>query len=55
MQKQFIFLGLIVGSMVGGYAPMLFGAGLFSVTSIITSTIGGFLGIYIGYKIGQNF
>ena len=49
-----IFLGMIVGSIVGGYAPVIFGAGIFSTTSIITGVIGGLLGIYIGYKITQN-
>lgn len=55
MQKLFITLGMIVGSIAGGYLPMLFGAGLFSMTSIITSTIGGLLGIYIGYKLGEDY
>lgn len=54
MQKFFIMLGMIVGSTIGGYAPMLFGAGIFSVTSIITSAVGGLLGIYIGFKLGEN-
>jgi hypothetical protein len=55
MQKLFITLGMIVGSIAGGYLPMLFGAGLFSITSLITSTIGGLLGIYIGYRLGENY
>jgi len=55
MLKLFVGLGMIVGSIAGGYIPVLFGAGFFSLSSIITSAIGGLLGIYIGYKIGQNF
>ncbi|HLB95747.1 MAG TPA: hypothetical protein VJK26_02490 [Patescibacteria group bacterium] len=55
MQKTFTVIGMIIGSTLGGYAPMLFGAGLFSVSSIITSALGGFLGIYFGYKLGQYY
>jgi phage tail tape-measure protein len=55
MQKKMIFLGMIVGSIAGGYAPVIFGVGIFSITSIITSVLGGFLGIYIGYKISTNY
>ena len=54
MQKQFIFLGMIVGSIVGGYMPELFGVSLFSFTSIFTGALGAFIGIDMGYKIGQN-
>lgn len=46
---------MILGSVVGGYVPVLFGAGFFSLTSIITSALGGILGIYVGYKISQDF
>jgi uncharacterized membrane protein YeaQ/YmgE (transglycosylase-associated protein family) len=44
-------LGMIVGSCVGGYATTLFGSGMLSFTSLIGSTIGGFLGIWIAFKI----
>lgn len=55
MLKLFVGVGMIVGSIVGGYLPMLWGASIFSLTSIITSAIGALLGIYIGYKFGQNY
>ncbi len=55
MQKLFVTLGMIVGSVAGGYLPMLFGAGLFSIASVVTSTIGALLGIYIGYRLGEDY
>jgi phage tail tape-measure protein len=55
MQRLFITVGMIVGSIAGGYLPMLLGAGLFSIASLVTSTIGGLLGIYIGYRLGENY
>jgi len=33
--------------------PSLFGIGMFSITCVITSTIGGLIGVYFGYKISQ--
>ncbi len=55
MQKLFIMLGMTVGSVAGGYLPVLFGASLFSITSLVTSTIGGLLGIYAGYRLGDDY
>jgi hypothetical protein len=50
-RKSIIMLGMIVGSCVGGYATTLFGSGMLSFTSLIGSTIGGILGIWIAFKI----
>ncbi len=51
-KKTAIKVGLLVGSFVGGYVPMLWGAGVFSFSSVIFGALGGALGVYIGYKIG---
>lgn len=56
MTKKLIYLFLFIGSILGGYVPALWGGGdLFSGASILWSTLGGFLGIYIGYKLGQQW
>ncbi len=52
--KFLVFLGMIIGSTIGGYIPTLFGAGLLSYTSVLFSGIGGILGVIIGYKL-SNF
>lgn len=44
---------MIVGGVVGGYIPSIWGAGMLSMSSIIFSALGGFLGIYIGYNLGE--
>jgi hypothetical protein len=49
-RKAFIILGMIVGSGIGGYLPVLFGANAISFWSLAGSTAGGFIGIYISYK-----
>ncbi len=44
---------MIIGSTVGGYIPALWGAGFFSMSSIVLTAVGGFLGIWFGYKISR--
>lgn len=51
--KTIIMTGMTVGSIIGGYIPVLFGAGSFSFTSLIASGIGGLAGIWLAYKIQQ--
>lgn len=52
--KVLVYLGMIIGSIIGGYIPTLFGAGLISYTSVLFSGIGAILGAWIGYKL-SNF
>jgi uncharacterized membrane protein YeaQ/YmgE (transglycosylase-associated protein family) len=44
-----IMLGMVVGSIVGGYLPVLFGLDG-QMVSLLGSIIGGIIGIWIGYK-----
>ena len=48
--KKMIWLGMFVGSSLGGYAPMLFGADMLSGWSVIGSAVGSLLGIWAAYK-----
>lgn len=50
MEKKTVFIGMIIGSVIGGYVPALWGAGLFSISSIIGGAIGGILGIWLTFK-----
>jgi uncharacterized membrane protein YeaQ/YmgE (transglycosylase-associated protein family) len=47
-----IWVGMLIGSILGGYIPTLWGADIFSLTSLAGSVVGGLLGIWVGYKIG---
>lgn len=49
-RKTAIFILMTIGSFAGAYLPALFGADGFSMTSLVTSTVGGFLGIWLGLK-----
>jgi hypothetical protein len=52
-RKTLVWIGLSVGSIVGGYVPQLWGADLFSFSALLSSTAGGFLGIWLGFKAGD--
>ena len=48
-RKKLIMLGMVVGSIAGGYLPALFGIeGL--MVSLLGGFVGGIMGIWIGYK-----
>ena len=51
--RAMIYLFLFIGSSVGSYLPVLFGASLFSFWSIILSGVGGIIGVWIGYKMSH--
>jgi len=48
--KSIIMLGMVVGSIIGGYIPVLFGASFLSLWSLLGSAVGGLFGIWITYK-----
>ncbi len=51
--RTFIWVGMIVGSTVGGFIPALWGESLFSVASMFFATVGGIFGIWLGYRLGR--
>jgi hypothetical protein len=53
--KSIVMTGMILGSVAGGYIPVLFGVGLFSFSSIIWTAVGGFLGIWLSYKFAERY
>ena len=53
--KRIIYVSMIVGSLLGGWIPsLLWNAGIFDLSGVICTALGGALGIYIGYRISQN-
>jgi hypothetical protein len=49
--KTLIMFGALVGSCAGSYIPVLWGGSVFSMSSLLLGAVGGFAGIWIGYKI----
>jgi uncharacterized membrane protein YeaQ/YmgE (transglycosylase-associated protein family) len=50
MQKR-IWLGVVIGSVIGGFIPDLWGADMFSYSSVLLSTVGALAGLWLGYKM----
>ena len=51
VRKGPTYTGGLVGGTIGSFIPILWGAGQFSVSSIVFFMIGGFLGIWIAYRL----
>ncbi|MDO8469891.1 MAG: hypothetical protein Q7S84_02625 [bacterium] len=51
--RSLTWIGMILGSLVGGFVPLLWGGDTFSLSSIAFSGIGGLLGIYLGYRLSH--
>lgn len=45
---------MTIGSIVGAYVPLLWGDGALSLSSVILSAVGGGVGVWIGYKLGDS-
>lgn len=55
MYKLLISIGIFVGATAGAYVPWLWGdTELFDIASILCSTVGGLVGIGLGYKLAQR-
>jgi hypothetical protein len=52
-RKKLVWLGLFVGSSLGGFIPTLWDSSFISMSGIFGSAIGGILGIYLGWKTGE--
>jgi hypothetical protein len=55
MTKKLILLFLFLGSILGGYLPLLWGGDAFSLSAVLWSAIGGGVGIFVGYTLGQRW
>jgi len=51
--KSLIWIGVAIGSTIGAYIPALWGASVFSMSSIFLSAVGGIAGIWAGWRLGQ--
>ncbi len=46
---------MTIGSLIGGYIPLLWGDNFFSLSSVILTAVGGAAGIWIGYKLVRGY
>lgn len=52
--KSVLMAGVLLGSVIGGGIPSLFGAGLFSMWGVVGSTVGAILGLWIAYRFASD-
>lgn len=52
-KKTIIMIFTTIGMMTGGAAPLMWGGSPFGGWSILLGMVGGFVGIWIGAKVGK--
>lgn len=52
-RKTIIYICMAIGSTVGGLIPTLWGDSFLSMTSTLLTAVGGFAGIWVGYKLSR--
>lgn len=52
-KKKTIMFGMIIGSAMGGMIPSFWDSSMLSIWGIIFTAIGGFLGIWAGFELGD--
>jgi hypothetical protein len=51
--RSSIWLGILIGSTVGGMIPSLWGDGVISYASVLLSGAGAFVGLWVGAKFSR--
>jgi hypothetical protein len=49
--KTVIYTGMFIGSTIGSFIPMLWGASPFAISGVLLSGAGGIAGMVVGYRI----
>jgi hypothetical protein len=49
--KTIVYIGAFIGSTIGSFIPLLWGADFLSISSVVFSGIGGLVGIFVAYKM----
>jgi hypothetical protein len=49
--RSTIWLGILIGSTLGGLIPSLWGDGIFTYSSVLLSGVDAFVGLWVGFKI----
>ncbi|MDO8503875.1 MAG: hypothetical protein Q7S60_04280 [bacterium] len=48
--KIIVYFFMFAGSLAGAYIPTIWGAGFLSISSLVFSTIGAIVGVFVGLK-----
>lgn len=44
---------MAIGSAIGGFLPSIWGDGAFSMWATVLAAVGGFAGIWLGYRLSR--
>ena len=53
MHRSLIFIGMILGGCIGGWAGDAMGLGL--MANVLVSSLGSAAGIYLAWRIGRDY
>jgi hypothetical protein len=53
--KKFVMTGMVIGSFIGSYIPLIWGDSALSMSSLFFGALGGSIGIWAGYKMGKDW
>jgi predicted MFS family arabinose efflux permease len=53
--RALIWIGMTIGSTLGGFIPNLWGTSFFSLAGLVWSGIGGLFGIWIARRAANSF
>lgn len=53
MERSVTGMLAFVGLTIGGFVPDLWGAGMFSVSSLLFSALGGIAGVWLGVRLAN--
>lgn len=51
--KSLVWVGMVLGSLIGSVIPVIFGASAISGVSILGSGVGGVAGVILGWKLSK--
>lgn len=54
MSKMVMYIIIGVAGTIGAWVPTLFGANMLDFSSILGSVVGGFIGIFVYWKLRQS-
>ena len=49
--RSSIWIGILIGSTIGGMLPLFWGDDMLSYSSVLLSGAGAFAGLWVGYKM----
>lgn len=53
MNKSLAYIFILIGGVIGSYAPVLFGQSAFSVAGVLGGGIGALAGLWLAFKLSS--